>query len=101
MVMGVSIMKSLLKKVIKLVSLVHPFRPLGREKSEGKVQNIIMPHIASVPLSEQLFSKCPSLQGETEQSGHFGWTIFFHLARLSGLARLLVINRPGVAGAVL
>ena len=30
------------------------------------------------------------MHGVMEHSRHFGWTIFSHLARLSGLARLLV-----------
>ena len=39
----------------------------------------------------QLLRRCPSVQGEAEQRGHFGSTIFFHFARLSGLARQLVV----------
>ena len=42
--------------------------------------------------SLQLLIMWPRVQGETEQRGHFGSTIFFHLDRLSGLARQLVVD---------
>ena len=44
--------------------------------------------------SLQLLRRWPRVQGEVEQRGHFGSTIFFHFARLSGLARQLVHLAP-------
>ena len=40
--------------------------------------------------SLQLLNRCPRVHGEMEQRGHFASTIFFHLAKLSGLAKELV-----------